>query len=224
MVEILNGPSFSKHKNPEKLIFMLHGYGDNADNFIHMANLIDQEDWKSHYISLNAPRVIAGSHIAYQWFDIYPNGVYITEASAKEIEYIKHEINQSVEKIIYSIKYYCDEFKLTFADCILMGFSQGGIMTFEVGNYFQKQFAGLVILSGRIIYDKQIENNILKNTPIYISHGQNDQVIPITNYYKAINFLQMNNCNFETHILSQDGHNISSEAINLLQNFIKKIL
>ena len=30
MTEILNGPSISKHDNPKKLIFMLHGYGDNA--------------------------------------------------------------------------------------------------------------------------------------------------------------------------------------------------
>ena len=34
MPDILHGPSFSQYDNPKKLIFMLHGYGDNADNFI----------------------------------------------------------------------------------------------------------------------------------------------------------------------------------------------
>ena len=45
MTEILNGPSISKHDNPKKLVFMLHGYGDNAANFMHLAHPIDQDDW-----------------------------------------------------------------------------------------------------------------------------------------------------------------------------------
>ena len=34
MTKILEGPTFSTHKKPKKLIIMLHGYGDNAENFI----------------------------------------------------------------------------------------------------------------------------------------------------------------------------------------------
>ena len=43
MVDILKGPSITKHQNPKKLMIMLHGYGDNANNFIQIANLIDQD-------------------------------------------------------------------------------------------------------------------------------------------------------------------------------------
>ena len=35
MDNILTGPSISKHDNPTKLMIMLHGYGDNAANFVH---------------------------------------------------------------------------------------------------------------------------------------------------------------------------------------------
>ena len=83
MVEILKGPSISKHDNPKKLIFMLHGYGDNAANFMHLANPIDIEDWQAQYISLNAPSFIAGNFMGYQWFDFYPNGIYIEDAVPK---------------------------------------------------------------------------------------------------------------------------------------------
>ena len=55
-------------------------------------------------------------------------------------------------------------------------------------------------------------------------HGEQDEVIPIQSYYKSIEYLKANKCNFESHALSSDGHNISPEAITLLQNFIKKIL
>ena len=78
MSEILNGPSISKHDKPEKIIFMLHGYGDNAANFLHLANPIDQDEWKALYVALNAPNYITGNLMGYQWFDLYPNGIYIS--------------------------------------------------------------------------------------------------------------------------------------------------
>ena len=224
MSEILNGPSFSEHDNPKKIIFMLHGYGDNAANFMYLAKPIDQQEWQAAYVALNAPSIIPDNFIGYQWFDIYPNGIYIAEAGPKEIEQITKEVNESIKKIIKTIDQYCETLKLTYEDCILMGFSQGGMMVFEVGNFLQKKLAGLGILSGRIMSNKHIENKNLLETPIFISHGEQDEVIPIKKYYQATEFLQKNKCNFESHILAKDGHNISSETITLLQKFIKKIL
>jgi predicted esterase len=105
-----------------------------------------------------------------------------------------------------------------------VGFSQGGMMTFEVGNFLQKKLAGLAILSGRIMSHQQITNKTLLQTPIFISHGEQDEVLPIKDYYKATEYLNINKCNFESHVLDKDAHNISPEAITLLQKFIKKIL
>ena len=36
----LNGPFFKSTDNPEKLVFLLHGYGDNGDNFISLARFL----------------------------------------------------------------------------------------------------------------------------------------------------------------------------------------
>ena len=224
MSEILNGPSISKHDKPEKIIFMLHGYGDNAANFLHLANPIDQDNWKALYVAMNAPNYINGNLMGYQWFDLYPNGIYISEAGPKEFEKIRNEISDAINKIVNTMEKYCESLKLSLADCILMGFSQGGMMTFEVGNFLNKQLAGLVILSGRIMKNDSIKNKILQQTPIFISHGEKDEVIPVKSLYNSKEFLSTNKCNFESHVLPSDGHNISPEAINLLQNFIKKIL
>ena len=224
MSEILNGPSISKHDNPKKLIFMLHGYGDNAANFMHLAHPIDLDDWEAQYVALNGPGYIPGNLMGYQWFDLYPNGIYIAQAGPKEFEQIQKEIDEVVNKIIYTMAQYCDSLDLTLADCILMGFSQGGMMTFEVGNQLSEKIGGLIILSGRIMKESPIKNSILKKNPIFILHGEQDEVLPIKNYYKATEYLKINKCNFESHVLDKDGHNISPEAITLLQKFIKKIL
>ncbi|MDC6448365.1 hypothetical protein PQZ42_04725, partial [Alphaproteobacteria bacterium] len=174
MVDILHGPSFSKHDNPKKLIFMLHGYGDNAANFMHLAQPIDQEEWQAAYVALNAPGSITGNFMGYQWFDLYPDGIYIAEAGPKEFKKINNEVNQSVRKIVNTIDQYCESLKLSYEDCFLMGFSQGAMMTFEVGSFLQKKLAGLGILSGRIMSHEIIENDSLLQTPIFISHGELD--------------------------------------------------
>ena len=74
--------------------------------------------------------------------------------------------------------------------------------------------------------NKEIDFNdtSLLDTPIFISHGELDQVIPVKSYHKSTEFLQQNKCNFESHVLAHDEHNISPETITLLQKFIKKIL
>ena len=224
MTEILNGPSISKHDKPKKLIFMLHGYGDNAANFLHLAHPIDKDEWEAQYIALNGPGIISGNFMGYQWFDLYPNGIYIAEAGPKEFHIIQKEVKNVVNKIVNTMKKYCESLNLKLSDCILMGFSQGGMMTFEVGNFLKEKLAGLVILSGRIMKQDSINNSILQKTPIFISHGENDDVIPIKSFHNSTNYLSSNKCNFESHILPIDGHNISPEAIILLQKFIKKVL
>ena len=66
MENILLGPSISKHDKPKKLMVMLHGYGDNAANFIHLAEPLDQDEWGMHYVALNAPSIMPGNPMCYQ--------------------------------------------------------------------------------------------------------------------------------------------------------------
>ena len=84
--EILSGNSFLPHESPTKIIFMLHGYGDSAENFIHMVDQLDNMDLKVNYFALNAPSSIPNFSPGKQWFNLYPNGIYIEEVGAKEIK------------------------------------------------------------------------------------------------------------------------------------------
>ena len=60
MDNILSGPAISKHDNPTKLMIMLHGYGDNAANFVHLAEPLDLDEWGMHYVALNAQALCLG--------------------------------------------------------------------------------------------------------------------------------------------------------------------
>ena len=222
MDNLLKGPSISKHDKPSKLMVMLHGYGDNAANFIHLAHPIDQDDWEMHYISLNAPSIMDGNIMGYQWFDLYPGGIYISEAGPKEYEFINQEIELAVSKLIGTINFYLDKLKLKISDCFVMGFSQGGIITFELARRLEKKLGGIAILSGRIIQKNEKPNAFLQETPIFISHGSEDDVLPVINFQNSIKYLKNNNYFFESHLIDGDTHTISPNTISLFQKFIKK--
>ena len=97
MTDLLTGPTYSLHSKPKKLIVMLHGYGDTAENFLYIANLLDQEEWGAQYISLNAPETIPNYPMGYQWFNIYPNGIYISDAGQDEVEIIRQGAIKAIE-------------------------------------------------------------------------------------------------------------------------------
>ena len=224
MDNLLRGPSFSKHDKPLKLMVMLHGYGDNAANFMHLAEPLDKDEWGMHYISLNGPSIINGNIMGYQWFDLYPGGVYIADAGPKEYESVNQEIESTILKLKETINYTLEQLNLTINDCIVMGFSQGGIITFELARRLNERLAGIGIISGRIIQKEEKLNKILQKTPIFISHGSQDDILPVVNFDKSINYLKNNNCSYESHLIDDDKHTISLKTINLFQEFIKKII
>lgn len=222
--EILDIKTFCPHPDPEKLVFMLHGYGDNAENFIYIAKELQDNELKANYFALNGPSAISNYPLGRQWFDLYPNGIYISDAGQNEINIIKSEIIISVKKIINTIKKIKDQFVLSYSDCFIIGFSQGGIMTFELGNHLKSQFAGLAIISGRILESDKIVNSFFLNTPFFISHGNVDDVLSVKNFYSSLEVLKKNKFNYEDHLIEGDSHTISPKAIDLLQKFIKKNL
>ena len=222
--EILEGPSFCPIEKPKKLIFLLHGYGDNADNFVHIAGNFSHEELNANYFALNAPNLIANYPTGREWFNLYPNNIYISEAGPEEVKIIRSEIRNSTKKIFNTINIIKNKYKLKFSDCFVVGFSQGGMMTFEFGNFSEKQLGGLAILSGRIMTNESPTNLKFLKTPLFISHGDNDDVLNIDNFYSSCNYLKENNFLFEKHLLEGDSHTISPKAINLLQKFIKKNL
>ena len=95
-------------------------------------------------------------------------------------------------------------------------------MAFELGQSLNKKLAGIAIISSRIISREHVPKNSFLETPIFISHGGLDNVLPISNFNQSIEVLQKYKYNFESHLLPNDEHTMSQETITLFQNFIKK--
>ena len=119
-------------------------------------------------------------------------------------------------------KNYCKKFNLTFKDCFIIGFSQGSMMTYESGKHIDEIFSGCVLISGRILPSKNHNNKLFSKTPLLIIHGDQDNVLKPEYFYEACEILKNQGYTYDSHLIKDLDHSISSKTIQLIKNFIKK--
>ena len=220
--ESLKGPSLEPSNSPDKLVFLFHGYGDSGDNFLPLAQYLNITEKNINFYAPNAPSSVPQYPTGKQWFDLYPNGINFNEAGPKEKELLKQDCISSLKLIEKYIQQICSKYKLTLKDCYVLGFSQGAMMSFELGKFVDIELAGCILLSGRILPSANHDIKNFNRTPILIIHGDQDTVLVPKYYFEACDILKNNNFSFESHLINNEGHNVSPEILELTKNFIKK--
>ena len=177
-------PKTETHGKPP-LIILLHGYGSNAEDLFGFAEELPAE---AHIVSLQAPYEVPGHFGGFAWFAIEwtTSGAkgYDLNQAARSLEFI----GQAVQG--FAAEFDCDQNRITS-----IGFSQGAILSMTMGLNQPTFFKNVVALSGFLHTDTlrsdlqefiyQSPEGATMNTPvdfpnIYVSHGVQDQVIPIT--------------------------------------------
>ncbi len=193
-------------------IILLHGYGGDGKD-ISMLSL----NWKRHmpntvFVCPNGHEPCAINPSGYQWFDLTKEDTdYILEQSIKAEEVLKKFINQIKQ-----------EFKLSNNQICLSGFSQGCMMSLNVGLTVEEKFSCIVGFSGKIINQKNLKNRIKNNTETLLIHGEADQIVPSTYLLEAKDFLIRNNVEVDTLLIKNCDHHIPIEASSTALNFILK--
>lgn len=86
---------------------------------------------------------------------------------------------------------------------VLAGFSQGGAMAYMAGLSHPDKLAGIMALSAYIPAPKLFAANISaanRDTPIFIAHGSDDDVLPVELGLRACDMLQQQNYAVEWHV------------------------
>ena len=216
--------SLETTKSPSKICILLHGYGDNAENFVSITRDLLIPELKINFYVPNAPSFVPQYPTGRQWFDLYPNGINFNDAGPKEKEMMKKDCESSLELIKNFTENLCQKFKLTLQDCFIIGFSQGAMMAFEFGKYVDKNFLGCALISGRILPADNHEKKEFSKTPIIIIHGDQDAVLEPKYFDEACLILKNQGYIYEDHLLENEAHTISHNATQLIKNFIKKNL
>ena len=84
--------SLETTNSPSKICILLHGYGDNAENFISITRDLLIPELKINFYVPNAPSSVPQYPTGRQWFDLYPNGINFNDAGPKEKMIMKLEL------------------------------------------------------------------------------------------------------------------------------------
>ena len=193
-------------------IILLHGYGGDG-NDISMLTL----NWKRHlpntvFICPNGHETCPINPSGYQWFDLTKDdSSYILDQS------LKAEVK--IKKFIDEIK---NEFNLTNDKICLSGFSQGCMMSLNVGLTSDEKFLCIIGFSGKIIDKDNLKSRIKNSTETLLIHGDADQVVPSTNLLEAKDFLIRSNIEVQTLLIKNCDHHIPIEASSTALNYILK--
>ena len=193
-------------------IILLHGYGGDGKD-ISMLTL----NWKRHmpntvFICPNGHEACPINPSGFQWFDLTKDDTdYILDQSIKAEEKIKLFINEIKQ-----------EFNLQNNQICLSGFSQGCMMSLNVGLTSEEKFSCIVGFSGKIINQNNLKLRIKNSTDTLLIHGDADQVVPSTYLLEAKDFLIRNNVGVETLLLKNCDHHIPVEASSTALNYILK--
>ena len=193
-------------------VILLHGYGGDGKD-ISMLSL----NWKRHmpntvFICPNGHEVCLINPSGFQWFDLTKDDPdYILEQSIKA--------ENKIQKFINEIK---QEFNLTNDKICLAGFSQGCMLSLNVGLTSEEKFSCIVGFSGKIIDQNNLKGRIKNFSDVLLIHGDADQVVPSTYLLEAKDFLIRNGINVQTLLIKNCDHNIPMEASSTALNYILK--
>jgi phospholipase/carboxylesterase len=200
------------NKDIKNAIILLHGYGGDGKD-ISMLTL----NWKRHlpntiFICPNGHESCSINPIGYQWFDLTKDDpVYTLEQSIKAEEKLNQFINE-VKK----------EYNLENEKICLSGFSQGCMMSINLGLTSDQSFNCVVGFSGKIINQKDLKIRKKNATDILLIHGDLDQVVSPNFMLEAKDFFIRNNIEIETHLIKNCDHHIPIEASSIALNYILK--
>jgi len=223
MAEKLSLISTSLVKNEnnkiKSIVIMLHGYGSNGNDLISLAREWQYDLPHCIFIAPNAPFEFKQFPGGFKWFEAYPDGVHIDKASADQKLNVKKQFENSCQLIINYIQELSKEYNVKLNKIFLLGFSQGSMISLEVGTKFKESLAGIISLSGRIYSKNFVEGN--RKVPILVIHGSDDEIISPKRYYETCKILEENNYNFEKYLINNMGHSINVEVSEIAKNFIK---
>ena len=198
----------------QNAVILLHGYGGNGKD-ISMLTL----NWKRFlkntiFLCPDAHEVCNINPSGFQWFDLNDDNPEKILVESKKAE---NKIKQYIDEIKL-------EYKLKNSQICISGFSQGCMMSINVGLTFKESFNCIVGFSGKIIEKKDLSSRIKSKTNILLLHGDSDPIVSPNNLLDAKDFLIRHKINVEALIIKNCDHYIPIEASSVALNFIKKNL
>ncbi|AZD54030.1 phospholipase/carboxylesterase family protein [Pseudomonas chlororaphis subsp. aurantiaca] len=191
------------------LVIFLHGYGSNEEDLFDLKDGLPAD---YTYLSVRAPQTVEEG--SYQWFHKQGEGAYdgVTAELADSAKLIDAFVRQAVAK-----------YHTRTDRVFLVGFSQGAIMSYELGLRHPQAVRGIAALSGKIlpVLRSQLKSGEgLEQLAIFIAHGTADMRLPYSDGSEADSLLRGLGLAPQFHAYPGVGHTISDTELQDLNRWL----
>jgi len=193
-------------------VILLHGYGGDGKD-ISMLTL----NWKRFlpntiFLCPNGHEKCEINPTGYQWFDL----------TRDDPEYILEQSKKAEIKLKQFIEEVKNEYGLKNSQICLSGFSQGCMMSINLGLTSSENYNCIIGFSGKVINSKDLIKRKTSSTKILLIHGDKDAIVSPTFLLEAKDFLIRNDVEVETKMIKNCEHHIPVEASSAALNYMKK--
>jgi phospholipase/carboxylesterase len=200
------------HQPPRKpapgkppLLVLLHGFGANERDLLPMAARLDS---RLAVASLRGPYEIRPG--SYSW---------VNGNSADELDNARRMVIECIDQVAESMGADRDR-------VYLAGFSQGAMLTLAIALTEPEKIAGAAVLSGRLVAavrDNHAAPERLRGFPILVTHGTEDQQIPVRSAHDIRQALKPMGVAIDYHEF-ESGHYISDFNVGVLDQWLRRRL
>ena len=201
---MLDSEFFPAAKKSTRLMIVLHGLGDSSAGFRWLPSALNLP-WMN-YLLVNAPDEYYGG---YSWFDFAGDIVPGVKRS---------------RKLLFELLDARRAEGFPTEQTILGGFSQGCLMSIDVGLRYPHRFAGIVGISGYVCEpDKLVEelSPVARRQRLLVTHGTKDSMIRFADVREQINILKSAGLNIQFHELLKEHTIAGEEELELIREFVR---
>jgi len=188
-----------------RLMVVLHGLGDSMEGYRFLPSML-RLSWLN-YLLVNAPDEYFGG---YSWYDIFGK----SDPGVRRSRALLFEWLDALPARGFEV-----------GQTVLFGFSQGALMTVEVGARYPQRLAGLVGISGYVHEPDKVLRElspVARTQRFLLTHGTYDPLIPIAQTRQQVRWLQAAGLHIEWHELPKE-HTIQGEKeLDLVRVFVEK--
>ncbi|MBM7067333.1 alpha/beta hydrolase [Actibacterium sp. 188UL27-1] len=206
-----------KSGNVASAVVFLHGYGANGADLMGLADPLAEHMPDTLFLAVDAPETCVNNPMGYQWFPIpHMDGSDPQAAGAS--------FAQSVDDLNAFLDHMLLQERLEHKQVILLGFSQGTMMSLHVAARRSAPFAGVVGFSGRLLQPERLAAEVTSKPPVMLLHGDRDPVVPYESMQEAAEPLADNDFDVYTHTMAGAPHTISPDGLQQAYAFMADAL
>ena len=210
----LSGPHRSSRSGgaPDSLVVMLHGIGASGDDLIGLADPLGADLPGAAFHSPDAPSPFSDAPFGRQWYAREP-----LEGRADGVRAVEPLVNVYIDDLL-------DGYGLEASRCVLLGFSQGSIVSIHTAPRRKVALGGVVAFSGAMVTGDTLEAEVASKPPFVLVHGTEDSMLPSSGTEAAAEELAKVGVPVSVHLLPGLGHGIDQRGLVIATEFMKKVL